>query len=348
MAWFRRTEKRESSVTDTLVTAIQNAAGGGASASVGAGGGLEACAGCYGRALAAAEVSGDTAKQVLTPSLLSMIGRELIRSGEIVLLIEADAAGVRLIPVSTWDVSGGYSPDSWRYQCSLSGPTREITRTVAGASVVHVRYSVEPSRPWKGLAPLEVARIAGRLDAEITHAMGDEASGPRGALLPVPKDGQDASMVALRSDLAKLAGAVATIESTSASWDGDSNTSPRTDWGARRLGAAFPQSMVDGAALAFKVVAACCGVPASLLTDESDGTSRRESWRQFLHGSLSGLGKIIVSELRSKLDDGAGLDFQNLRASDTQGQSRAFSALVGAGETPLIDIPTARRLTGLE
>ena len=214
--------------------------------------------GAYGRALAAAEVSGDTAMRTLTPGLLSMIGRELIRSGEIVLLIEADAAGVRLIPVSTWDVSGGYSPDSWRYQCSLSGPTREITRTVAGASVVHVRYATEPARPWKGLAPLGVARIAGRLDAEIAHAMGDEASGPRGALIPTPKDGADPSMVQLRSDIKKLAGAIATVESTAASWDGDSNTSPRTDWGPRRLGAAWPAAIVDGASLAFKVVAAVC------------------------------------------------------------------------------------------
>ena len=349
MAWFRRNvEKRESSVTDTLVTAIQAAAGGGASASVGAGGGLEACAGAYGRALAAAEVSGGVAMRSLTPGLLSMIGRELIRSGEVVLLIEVDNTGARLIPVATYDVSGGYSPETWPYQCSLAGPTTEITRTVAAASVVHLRYAVEPARPWKGLSPLGVARIAGRLDAEIAHMMGDEASGPRGGLIPTPKDGQDVSMVALRGDIKKLAGAITTVESTAASWDGDSNTSPRTDWGVRRLGAAWPASVVDGAALAFRVVAAVCGVPSSLLTDESDGTSRRESWRQFLHGSVAPLGKVIVAELRAKLDESAGLDFQGLRASDTQGQSRAFAALIGSGETPLIPVDEARRLTGLE
>ena len=349
MGWLknRRTEKRESSLTDTLVTAIVNQAGGAVTAAPGATGALEACAGAYSRAMAAAEVSGGSVSDSITPSFLSMAARELIRNGEAVWLIEVDGTGARLIPCASWDVSGGYDQDSWRYQCSMAGPTRETTRTVAGASVLHFRLNTESARPWKGLSPLSVAAIAGRLDAEIAHAMGDEASGPRGSLLPVPKDGQDPTMIALRDDIKKLAGAAATIETTASTWDGDSTTSPRSDWGPKRLGAAWPASVVEGAALSFRVVASVCGVPSALLDAEADGTSRRESWRQFLHGSVAPMGRLLVEELRAKLDDGIDLDFQGLRASDTQGQSRAFAALVGGGEQPLIEVSEARRLTGL-
>jgi len=220
MVWFRRKEHRESSYTDALVTAIVNWAGGAVSANPLATGALEACAGLYGRALAAAETAGGSAAAAVTPSVLMMAGRELIRQGELVLLIDVGEQGVRLLPVADYDVQGGFDPSTWRYRLTLQGPDRNTTRSVAGAAVVHLRYATEPARPWKGLGPLDVASLTGRLHAELEHALGDEASGPRGAIIPTPKDGQDPTMVQLRDDVKKLAGSVATVESTAASWAG--------------------------------------------------------------------------------------------------------------------------------
>ena len=48
-------------------------------------------------------------------------------------------------------------PASWKYRCSLSGPSATRTFTLDAASVVHIRYSADPARPWKGRSPLQLA-----------------------------------------------------------------------------------------------------------------------------------------------------------------------------------------------
>ena len=47
----------------------------------------------------------------LTPSLLSMVGRALIRQGEFVAAIDVKDGRVTLTPAADWDVTGGYDPD---------------------------------------------------------------------------------------------------------------------------------------------------------------------------------------------------------------------------------------------
>ena len=82
---FQRRETRaDSSYTDALVAAITANASGESTAFPTATAALEACSGLVGRAFASATVMGsDRAQDALTPALLSMIGRALIRRGEI-------------------------------------------------------------------------------------------------------------------------------------------------------------------------------------------------------------------------------------------------------------------------
>ena len=56
---------------------------------------------------------------------------------------------------------------------------------------------------------------------------------------------------------------------------------------------------------------------------KTDATSRRESWRQFLHATLIPLGKLFANELRRKLDlpDDFAFDWSGLAASDVQGRT---------------------------
>ena len=56
---------------------------------------------------------------------------------------------------------------------------------------------------------------------------------------------------------------------------------------------------------------------------KTDATSRRESWRQFLHATLIPLGKLFANELRRKLDlpDNFAFDWSGLAASDVQGRT---------------------------
>ena len=99
---FGRTEKRSNGgagFTDSIVQALLNQAAGGTTADASATAALEAAAGQYARAFAVAEVTPATpATAALTPALLALMARDLIRRGEFVHAIEVGRDGVRLLP----------------------------------------------------------------------------------------------------------------------------------------------------------------------------------------------------------------------------------------------------------
>ena len=184
---FARTEKRESSYTDLLVSLAVSRAGGSVDALPTATAAAETCSGLVGRSFAAVTVSGPSLfVDSLTPSLRAMIGRALIRQGEILFCIDVVGGRLRLWPVSDFDVFGDYDPDSWEYRLNMPGPSGTYTRYVPAAGVIHLAYMRDPDRPWRGIGPLQSAALSGKLSAETVKALGDEASGPRGSLLPVP------------------------------------------------------------------------------------------------------------------------------------------------------------------
>ena len=78
--------------------------------------------------------------------------------------------------------------------------------------MIHLMYSADPERPWRGYGPLQVAQLGGRLSSETVAALADESSGPRGQLLPLPVAGDDPTVAALQTDLKRLAGQLATVE----------------------------------------------------------------------------------------------------------------------------------------
>ena len=103
--------RADSSYTDALIASITANAGGRSTAFPTATAALEACRRSGGRAFASAEVGGGAlARAVLDAPLLAMIGRALMRRGEIVLLIRADLDGVRLLPCQSHDIDGGPDP----------------------------------------------------------------------------------------------------------------------------------------------------------------------------------------------------------------------------------------------
>ena len=190
--WPWQTETRDSSYTDTLIAQIVSQASGGTLAKPAATGALEASASIIARCFAAAVVSGpDEFTAALGPSTLSMIGRAMIRQGECLFAIEVSNGRVMLLPAASWDIHGEHDPASWRYRLTLGGPSRLTTLDpVPSEGMVHIRYQADTEQPWRGVSPLASAAIAGRLSAETMQALADEASGPRGMLLPTPVDGK--------------------------------------------------------------------------------------------------------------------------------------------------------------
>ena len=51
-----------------------------------------------------------------------MVGRELIRTGEAVFMLDT-TTGLKLLPAQSWDVEGDPNPDSWEYSITLGGPS---------------------------------------------------------------------------------------------------------------------------------------------------------------------------------------------------------------------------------
>ena len=344
MPWTRRRvleqriaelERRDSSYTDVLVASLTANASGETTAFPTATAALEACSGLVGRAFASAAVSApDAVREALTPDFLALLGRALIRRGELVALVDVRDGRLMLWPASSHDIDGSY--DAWTYRLNMAGPGEQATREqLPAGAVVHVRYASDPETPWRGYGPLQVAQLAGRLSAETTAALADEASMPRGAVLPMPVDGQDPTIEALKADIKKLRGRLAFVESTKNRWHSDDTRSgARDDWMMRRIGAEPPASMVSLAEHATMEVIIACGFSPALFAATGDGTARREAFRQVLHTVVQPLARLVETELSEKLEAEVTLSFDSLFAADLSGRARAFQSLVGGGMDP--------------
>ena len=356
--WQRKpSEKRQSTqpFTDAIVAAIADQAGGNLTGNPLALGALEMAAGAYGRAFAGATLTPPVPS--LTPAIRASIARSLIRRGESVYLLEVQSGAVRLIPVGSWDVRGGWEPEGWHYRVDLFGPSGNITRFVPGSAVLHPKYSYDPARPWLGLPPLAWASLTGTLAANLENKLGEEAGGAVGHVVPIPEDaangdsdgdGEDDEAAekpldALRADLANLKGRTALVETVAGGWGEGKSAAPMFDWKPQRFGANPPQSLAVLRSDAGQAVLGACGVPVSLFTD-ADGTSQRESWRRFVMGSVEPVAELVAGELSSKLDaPGLRFDFASLWAHDLAGRAQSFKAFVAGG----MDVAKAAALSGL-
>ena len=354
MKWFPwRLERRDgtgsSSYTDAVIAAaLANSTGEQVTATAAATAALEAASGTVGRAFAAATVTGSgPAIERLTPACMAMIGRALIRRGEFVAWLDVVDGAVLYAPAQDHDVKGRHDPAEWRYQVTMAGPSRTTTRSgVRPESVLHVRYAQDPETPWRGIGPIQAARIAGKLSANVAQALADEAGTPRGQLLPQPKPGDDPTLDGLKADLKALRGGLLVVESMADQWgNGPSTPGVSTNWDNKRLGPAPPESVVTLLDAATREVLSACGIPPELVAG-GDGTSLREAYRRLLHGTIGPLGRLVESELREKVHDSIRIGFDGLFAADVTGRARAWRSLVGNEAT--MDPMVAARLVGME
>ena len=221
MRWpWQRREKRESSFTDALVTQILASAAGASLAQPTAIVALECAANLYARGFAAARVQGPAwAQRALSPACLALCGRVLIRSGELVLAIDATDGELRLWPAADYDVHGSFDSGDWTYRLNLAGPSVFTTRDPVPASgVVHLMYARDPQRPWRGVGPLDAASSTGALAANLKTRLSEEAGGPVGHLLPIPQDGggDDDPLMSFKADIRAAKGRPLLVETTAA------------------------------------------------------------------------------------------------------------------------------------
>ena len=343
----RETRDSTSGYSDVLVSLLVNQAAGKVSiADLQTSGAVEVAAGVVGRAFASAQVetTNGAIAGALSPATLAHIGRALIRAGECVLAIAPSARGnLALIPASAWDIEGGVRRESWQYRLDLGAPNGTAQMTLPYQGVIHVQYAYAPEQAWVGLSPMEIARQAGRLDAEINEALADESAMPRGAILPLPQQPDDADSTSeLETTLGALRGKIMTAESMASTAAGGYQEAPKEDWEIKRVGANYPQSMIELRRDADSLILGLCGVPIEFLTG-ADGGALREAYRRMLFGTIQPLGAIVAQELTEKLETPISFSWNELRAADRASGARAYKALKETG----MDDSQALALSGL-
>ena len=221
----------------------------------------------------------------------------------------------------------------WQYRLTISGPTGTYVRRVSADSVLHPRINADPATPYRGQSPVTLAALSSGLAAHIERSLKREAASNSGYVIPAPIDGlSEPDLKALKGDIKSLQGRTALVPNMQRAWS-DSGVGPGTsNWRAQRIGSDPPESLVNLRSSAALAVLAACGCPPELFTGDADGTARREAWRVFLHGTLSGAGDVVAAELTEKLEQEVTLNFDRLYASDIQGRGRAYRSMVKPGE----------------
>ena len=339
MKWsWRKPEVRSANYTDQVVAMMMSSASGASDGRALAA--IETASRIWGSGLGSATITpSNLALRAITPSVLDSIGRALCRAGESLHIIDVRNGQVMLTPCAQWTVQGDPEPASWRYLCTLNGPSTATAITLPGASVVHIRYAPSPSQPWKGRSPmmlaLDTTRAAGRLE----KATSEELNFTQSQMLTPRRSSGDYGMADTLNPEAiqKIVDAFAEHVHTGA-FVLPSDVVPQ------RLGPEPPDSFPLIRDRLENSILSMCGIPPALIAARGTGTAMRESFRQILHSLLKPLGALVVEELREKLHPEAALDFSALRAGDISGTSRAMGSLVTAGLTP----KSAAAIVGLD
>ena len=343
-------EQRQSggSFSDAVVRLLEaQAAGSAADASSTAA--VEAASGALSRAFASAEVSGSPwLKDIVSPGFMAQVGRDLIRLGQSLHVIATSTMGrLALLPCSSWHWEGDADPESWMCRATVYGPSSSTTRYLPRDGVIFVPWGSSPGTPYVGTGPLTWAHTTARLQSETQRSLADEAAGPLAQLLAVPQDGGDDEdendpLRKLKLDIAAARGKALLAETTAAGWGEGMSSAPRKDWVASRLGPDPPATMPAIDEESYAQVLAACGCSVAMF-DDSDGTSKREAQRMFLHSTVRPLGKLLAAELSERLETPMALSFDNLYMHDLAGRASAFQRLVAGG----MPLERAMALSGL-
>ena len=351
MRWPWQAEERQSRGGDYQAALLRliEAAATGKAADVAATAAVEAAAGALSRAFASAEVVGTGwVQDAVTPHFLAQCGRDLIRSGESLHVIDMDRMGrALLLPADQWHFEGGGHPDSWNVRTTFYGPSNSTTRYLPYEGVVFAKWGSTPGQPYTGVGPLSWASTTARLQSETERSLADEVGGPLAQLIAVPQDGGDDSgddpLALLKADMRTARGKALLLETAAAGWGEGRSAAPQRDWQASRLGPMPPATMATIRKDTFEAVLAACGTPPALFTD-SDGTSQREAVRRWHLNTVLPLARLLSAELTAKLESEVTLKFDQYPL-DLAGRAQSFQKLVAGGVTVNEALITAGLLT---
>ena len=279
------------------------------------------------------------ARKAVNPMVLSLIGRDLVRKGQVMHEIRVDDVGaVKLLPVANWHFTGyGPDPDSWIVRTTSYGPSSSESRLLPYSEIVYLQWGHSAALPYVGVGPTTWAAGTNRLLAETERSLGDELAGPLAQLLTTPMDPGDDDDVddplgELKTAIAGARGKAVLLETTSAAYGEGRTAAPQRDWNPNRLGPAPPPTLPDISRLAFSQMLAACGAVPGMHLGDADGTNRRESARQFFMLCVRPYADLLQWELSMKLQEEIKITFGELAYfRDVVGRSQAYRNFKGNG-----------------
>ena len=260
---------------------------------------VEAVAGRVSRLMETARVSGGPrAEQALTPTVLAMIGRNLIEWGESLHFLKYRIVAGRveyyLCPAQhQWTVLGGTDPEEWTVNATLTGAQTVVTTSAPRAAWLHIIRDADPDYPWRGVAPLQRAAVSSQLARMAEDALVREMRQPSKSIIPMPQ-GVPIDVNTLRNDIQSSAAQVVFPTTTSAGFGAGRGSAPLTDWKPQRLKPMPEAALVDLADRATaRVVAALGAHPAIMGGGGGNGSVDREAHRQMRKQIMQPMARLI-------------------------------------------------------
>ena len=308
---------------------------------------LEHATGLVGRSLAVATVTGT---DLLTPSVLRDIGRDLILRGESfhVFDVPRGRGAPSLLRATTATVYGAPEPHSWRYSLTVNGPTDTRTRIYSAGEVLHVRYATPPETPWQGISPLHSAALTGTLAAQLEASLGEEAAVAVLRYLIAPTGWDQTKMDELANRMRSGLEAprkVTVVETTKQAGGLGQSSAPSQDLVPQKLGPAPAEAAVNLYGTIYGAVLGACGIPSALsgMQGSTGGALLREGARLLKTHTLLPLAKLIAAEASRVLEVAVAITVNELDTPDITAKARAVKMLTEAG----IPIADARAAVGL-
>ncbi|MDE2783792.1 MAG: hypothetical protein OXK77_12615 [Gemmatimonadota bacterium] len=348
--WSKRETRASGGDFADAVVRLLEARAAGKAADAGSTAAVEAASGALSRAMASARVEGAPhVREAVTGPFLAQVGRDLIRSGQSMHVIDVDRSGrVSLLPCSSWNFHGDAHPDTWRVQATCYGPSTSTTLHLPFSGVVFVKWGSGPGQPYTGTGPLSWAHTTARLQSETERSLADEMGGPLAQLLAIPTDGGDDSeddpLKLLKADIRTARGKALLVETVMAGHGEGRGAAPQRDWIPSRLGPMPPESMARIQEQAFAAVLAATGTPPGLFESGADGTSQREALRRWHLGTVLPHARLLQDELAAKLEGDVELTFDSYPL-DIAGRAQSFGRLTSGDQA--LDRERALKIVGL-
>ena len=326
MRWpWQKPEKRSSYTNSILSAVFQHSTQ--IYADAGKTAGVEAGAGYVARSLAGAEVSGPAwAQDMLTPTVLSQIGRGLIRRGSSVWAVEPEM----LSEAGYWNFEQGANSNraGWRCRVTDHGPHGSRVRVLPYDRILFMAWAHDPAVPWAPSGPLQFASTTAALASNAEEALSHEAQTPVANVLEVPAEGwEDKQLEDVKSKINTADGRLFFADALKT---GDRTVDPDSGWKQRHVGPMPTKELAEIGRDSFQRALAAMGLPPDLFQHGANAQGQKEAARRAHLNLILPLSRMIEHELQAKLDSSIRLKHETYFA-DMVGRAQVIEKLTGSG-----------------